>query len=49
MDYRIRTSRDEDAALLPAIERSAGESFRLLPELAWIADAGSPGWTSIAA
>ncbi|MCO3009930.1 GNAT family N-acetyltransferase [Pseudomonas aeruginosa] len=24
MDYRIRTSRDEDAALLPAIERSAG-------------------------
>lgn len=27
MDYRIRTSRDEDAALLPAIERSAGESL----------------------
>lgn len=43
MDYRIRTSRDEDAALLPAIERSAGESFRLLPELAWIADAGVAG------
>lgn len=32
-----------DAALLPAIERSAGESFRLLPELAWIADAGVAG------
>ncbi|MDF5826654.1 hypothetical protein P4237_31970 [Pseudomonas aeruginosa] len=43
MDYRIRTSRDEDAALLPAIERSAEESFRLLPELAWIADAGVAG------
>ncbi|MBG5756423.1 GNAT family N-acetyltransferase [Pseudomonas aeruginosa] len=43
VDYRIRTSRDEDAALLPAIERSAGESFRLLPELAWIADAGVAG------
>lgn len=27
----------------PAIERSAGESFRLLPELAWIADAGVAG------
>ncbi|HCI1894176.1 TPA: GNAT family N-acetyltransferase [Pseudomonas aeruginosa] len=40
---RRRTSRDEDAALLPAIERSAGESFRLLPELAWIADAGVAG------
>ncbi len=29
----------EDAALLPAIERSAGERFRSIPALAWIADA----------
>ena len=49
MDYRIRTSRDEDAALLPAIERSAGESFRLLPERPGLPTPGSPGWTSIAA
>lgn len=49
MDYRIRTSRDEDAALLPAIERSAGESFRLLPGWPGSPTPGSPGWTSIAA
>lgn len=33
----IRPARAEDASLLPAIERSAGELFRSLPALAWIA------------
>jgi ribosomal protein S18 acetylase RimI-like enzyme len=31
-------ARTEDAALLPAVEQSAGELFRSLPELVWIAD-----------
>jgi ribosomal protein S18 acetylase RimI-like enzyme len=35
---RIRPTRDSDAERLPAIERSAGERFRDLPELAWLAD-----------
>ena len=34
----IRLTKAEDVHALPDIERSAGESFRGLPELAWIAD-----------
>jgi GNAT superfamily N-acetyltransferase len=34
----IRLADSEDAVFLPAIEQSAGELFRTLPELAWIAD-----------
>jgi radical SAM protein with 4Fe4S-binding SPASM domain len=34
----IRLAETGDAELLPGIERSAGERFRLIPELAWIAD-----------
>jgi GNAT superfamily N-acetyltransferase len=36
--YQIRLAAIDDAPLLPAIERSAGELFRQIPELAWIAD-----------
>ena len=36
--YEIRESRPADAALLPAIERSAGQVFLTIPDLAWIAD-----------
>jgi GNAT superfamily N-acetyltransferase len=35
---RVRAATQADAPLLPAIERSAGEAFRAIPELAWIAD-----------
>lgn len=35
---RIRAATPEDAQLLPAVEQSAGEAFRVLPDLAWIAD-----------
>ena len=35
---RIRLARERDAELLPAIERSAGEAFRQVSGLAWIAD-----------
>ncbi|MDF5797282.1 hypothetical protein P4110_03745 [Pseudomonas aeruginosa] len=49
MDYRIRTSRDEDAALLPAIERSAGKASACCPSWPGSPTPGSPGWTSIAA
>jgi len=35
---RIRLAELKDAELLPGIERSAGERFRQIPELAWIAD-----------
>jgi GNAT superfamily N-acetyltransferase len=35
---RIRPTRDSDAERLPEIERSAGERFRDIPELAWLAD-----------
>jgi GNAT superfamily N-acetyltransferase len=38
MSTRIRFARTEDAVLLPALEQSAGEVFRSLPELAWISD-----------
>jgi GNAT superfamily N-acetyltransferase len=34
----IRLTKVKDVRLLPDIERSAGESFRVLPDLAWIAD-----------
>ncbi len=37
MVTRIRLARPADAERLPAIERSAAEAFRALPELAWIA------------
>lgn len=36
--YKIRPANLDDAALLPAIERSAGELFRSNPDLAWVAD-----------
>ncbi|CFB64451.1 Acetyltransferase (GNAT) family protein [Pandoraea apista] len=35
---RIRVARPDDAPALPQVDRSAGELFRLLPELAWLAD-----------
>ncbi|GGE49976.1 N-acetyltransferase GCN5 [Agaricicola taiwanensis] len=38
MHATIRPAREDDALRLPAIERSAGEIFRTLPKLAWIAD-----------
>jgi len=34
----VRPTREQDAPLLPAIERSAGQVFRAIPSLAWIAD-----------
>jgi len=34
----IRLTRAEDAAYLPAVEISAGEAFRTVPGLEWIAD-----------
>ena len=34
----IRSAGKEDAALLPAIERSSGEAFRKVEHLAWVAD-----------
>src|SRR5678815_5441275 len=34
----IRRARPQDAPLLPAVEKSAGEAFRALSDLAWIAD-----------
>ena len=36
--YAIRLGRAVDAALLPDVERSAGEAFRGIPDLAWVAD-----------
>jgi GNAT superfamily N-acetyltransferase len=38
MDFTIRPTRPEEAALLPAVERSAGQAFRAYPDLAWLAD-----------
>lgn len=38
MNFHIRSTRPEDTPNLPAIEQSAGELFRTIPELAWIAD-----------
>ena len=34
----IRPAREDDAELLPDVEQSAGEAFRTIPELAWLAD-----------
>jgi GNAT superfamily N-acetyltransferase len=36
--WEIRLAVLQDAALLPEIERSSGEAFRVVPDLAWIAD-----------
>lgn len=44
----IRLATLADSALLPDIETSAGESFRGLPDLAWIAD-NEVGGTEICA
>jgi GNAT superfamily N-acetyltransferase len=38
MTDRIRPAREEDAALLPAIERSAAQSFQRAPGLKWITE-----------
>ena len=38
MAVQIRPAVSADAALLPDIERSAGELFRTIPDLSWIAD-----------
>jgi GNAT superfamily N-acetyltransferase len=38
INTNIRLTKTEDITLLPDIEYSAGESFRDLPNLAWIAD-----------
>jgi GNAT superfamily N-acetyltransferase len=35
---RIRPAREDDATLLPAIERSAAQSFRMSPALKWITE-----------
>jgi GNAT superfamily N-acetyltransferase len=34
----IRLATQQDAAAMPDIERSSGEAFRIIPNLAWIAD-----------
>lgn len=34
----VRPTSEQDVALLPEVERSAGQAFRDIPELAWIAD-----------
>jgi GNAT superfamily N-acetyltransferase len=39
MRRQIRKTKPADAPFLPALERSAGEAFRTIPSLAWIADA----------
>ncbi|MGF6175523.1 GNAT family N-acetyltransferase [Ensifer sp. 4252] len=38
MNALIRLTREDDTPALPDIERSSGEAFRVVPELAWIAD-----------
>lgn len=38
MNALIRLTREDDVAVLPDVERSSGEAFRVVPELAWIAD-----------
>lgn len=37
-NVNIRLTNGEEVHLLPEIEHSAGESFKTLPDLAWIAD-----------
>lgn len=39
----IRPTRASDANLLPAIEQSAGEAFRAIPDIAWVADDANHG------
>ena len=34
----IRPTRLDETGLLPEVERSAGEAFRDIPDLAWVAD-----------
>lgn len=41
MTLHIRLARLEDAEALPPVERAAGQSFRAVPDLAWVAD-GEP-------
>lgn len=41
MSYFIRPMTIQDTPDLPTIEQSAGELFRTIPELAWIADDGN--------
>ena len=38
MNILFRPTTPKDVAALPAIERAAGERFRDVPELAWLAD-----------
>lgn len=38
VSLQVRLAPRAHAALFPAIERSAGEAFRAIPDLAWIAD-----------
>ncbi|OAE41483.1 GCN5 family acetyltransferase [Enterobacter cloacae] len=38
MNIEIRPTTCDDATALPAIERAAGQRFRDVPELAWLAD-----------
>ena len=38
MTDHVRLAREDDAALLPAVERSAAQSFRMAPGLGWIAE-----------
>jgi len=38
MLFSIRVADEGDACFLPAIEHSAGQAFRAVPELAWVAD-----------
>src|SRR3569832_834831 len=38
MSFAIRPTRPDEAGLLPAVERSAGQAFRAYPDLAWLAD-----------
>ncbi|MET0774552.1 MAG: GNAT family N-acetyltransferase [Pseudomonas mandelii] len=42
MNFIVRRAHFDDAAALPAIERSAAELFRCDPSLAWLADAAVP-------
>jgi GNAT superfamily N-acetyltransferase len=41
VNIRIRPTKEQDVHILPEIERSAGECFRSLPALAWVADDGN--------
>jgi len=38
MSFAIRPTRPDEAGLLPAVERSAGQAFRAYADLAWLAD-----------